>query len=52
MGRILHSTNACINIVNRIGDEMRNLLLKKFVVSKSEILIIDESTTVSKKNLH
>jgi hypothetical protein len=51
MGRILHSTNACINIVNHIGDEMRNLLLKKLVDSVSKIALrIDESTTLSKKS--
>jgi hypothetical protein len=51
MSRILHSTNACIDIVNHTGDEMRNLLLKKIVDSKSKIsLIIDESSTLSKKS--
>jgi hypothetical protein len=37
MGRILQSTNACINTVNPVGGEMRNLLLKKIVDSKSKI---------------
>ena len=46
MGRILHSTNACINIVNHIAEEMRKNLTKKIVSSNSKIsLIIDESTT-------
>jgi hypothetical protein len=31
MGRILHSTNAYINIVNHIGGEFKNVLLKKIV---------------------
>jgi hypothetical protein len=51
MGRILHSTNACINIVNHIGDEIRNLKLKKIVDSNSKIsLIIDEYTVLSKRS--
>jgi len=48
MGRILHSTNACINIVNHTAKEMRKNLTKKIVSSNSKIsLIIDESTTLS-----
>jgi len=48
MGRILHSTNACINIVNHIAEEMRKNLTKKIVSSNSKIsLTIDESTTLS-----
>ena len=48
MGRILHSTNACINIVNHISDEMRKNLVKEIVQSNRKIsLIIDESTTIS-----
>lgn len=48
MGRILHSTNACINIVNHISDEMKKNLVKDIVKSNRKIsLIIDESTTVS-----
>jgi hypothetical protein len=51
MGRILRSTNDSINIVNHIGDGMRNMWLKKIVDSKSKIsLISDESTTLSKKS--
>jgi hypothetical protein len=50
MGRILHSTNACINIVNHIGNEMRTTLIRKIIDSKSKFsLILDESTTVSLK---
>ncbi|XP_066475289.1 E3 SUMO-protein ligase KIAA1586-like [Tiliqua scincoides] len=49
MGRILHSTNACINIVNHISEEMRKTVVKKIVQSNNKIsLIIDESTTISK----
>jgi hypothetical protein len=50
MGYILHSTNACINIVNHTGNEMRNTLVTKIINSKSKIsLIIDDSTTLSQK---
>jgi hypothetical protein len=50
MGHILHSTNACINIVNHICDEMRKNVFKEIVQSKNIIsLIIDESTTISQK---
>jgi ABC-type dipeptide/oligopeptide/nickel transport system ATPase component len=38
MGRIFHSANACINIVNHIGNEMRNTLLTKMINSRSKIL--------------
>lgn len=51
MGRILHSTNACINIINHIGNEMRKTLVRQIVNSKAKMsLIIDESTTVSHKS--
>ena len=51
MGRILHSTNACINIVNHISTEMRQKLVKEVVNSKSKMsLMIDESTTLSGKS--
>ena len=51
MGRILHSTNACINIVNHVSDEMRKNMVKEIVQSKSKIsLMIDESTTLSQKS--
>ena len=50
MGRILHSTNACINIVNHTSEEMRKTVVKEIVQSNSKIsLIIDESTTINKK---
>lgn len=50
MGCILHSTNACINIVNHIADEMRKTLISNILNSKNKIsLIIDESTTMSNK---
>ncbi|KAJ8892355.1 hypothetical protein PR048_004935, partial [Dryococelus australis] len=46
MGRILHSTNACINIVNHIGKEMRKVLEKEILDSKSRMsIIIDESNS-------
>jgi hypothetical protein len=52
MGRILHSTNACINIVNHIGNEMRTTLIRKIINSKSKFsLILDKSTTVSLKSV-
>ncbi|XP_065662771.1 E3 SUMO-protein ligase KIAA1586-like [Hydra vulgaris] len=51
MGRILHSTNACINIVNHIGNEMRKKINAEVIKSKSKIsIIIDESTTISQKS--
>lgn len=52
MGRILHSTNACINIVNHIGTEMRKALVSKIIESKCKVaLIIDEASTVSQKSV-
>jgi hypothetical protein len=53
MGCILHSTNAYINIMNHIGQEMRKKnLFKEIIKSNSNIsLIIDESTMLSKKLL-
>ena len=43
MGRILHSTNACINIVNHTCEEIRKTVIKEIVQSNSKIsLIIDE----------
>ncbi|KAK0048443.1 E3 SUMO-protein ligase [Biomphalaria pfeifferi] len=51
MGRILHSTNACINVVNHISCEMRKKLFQEIVRSNNKIsLIIDESTTLSQKS--
>jgi len=48
MGCILHSTNACINIVNHIGEEKIRNLTKEMIKLDSKIsLIIDESTTLS-----
>jgi len=48
MGCILHSTNACINIVNHIGEEMLRNLTKEVIKSDSKFAImIDESTTLS-----
>jgi hypothetical protein len=50
MMRILHSTNACTNIVNHIGNEMRTTLIRKIIDSKSKFsLLLDVSTTVSLK---
>ena len=52
MGRILHSTNACINIVNHTSEEMRKTVVKEIVQCNSKIsLIIDESTTSKKTTL-
>ena len=51
MGCILHSTNACINIVNHISTDMRQKLVKEVVNSKSKMsLMIDESTRLSGKS--
>ena len=50
MDRILHSTNACINIVNHTSEEMRKTVVKEIVQSNSKIsLIIDESITINKE---
>uniref|UniRef100_A0A8C5WBW7 Uncharacterized protein n=1 Tax=Leptobrachium leishanense TaxID=445787 RepID=A0A8C5WBW7_9ANUR len=50
MGRILHSTNACINIVTHIAEEMRKTLISCILNSKNKIsFVIDESTTMSNK---
>jgi hypothetical protein len=47
MGRILDSTNACINI----RKEMKNIFIRKIISLKSKIsLIIDEATTLSQKS--
>jgi hypothetical protein len=52
MGRILHSSNSCTNIVNHIGIELRMTLIKKIVDSKSKLsLILDESQTVILKSV-
>lgn len=51
MGYILHSANACINIVSHIANEMRKTLIDNIVNSKNKIsLLIDESTTVSNRS--
>lgn len=51
MGRILHSANACTNIITHISSEMRKSLVTKIITSMSKIsIIIDESTTLSKKS--
>ena len=48
MGRILHSTNACSNIVDHIAHEMRKKLVSEIIKSGSKIsILIDESTTIS-----
>jgi DNA-directed RNA polymerase subunit L len=49
--RILHSANACSNIVNHISTEMRKTSVNEIIRSKSKIsIIIDESMTFSKKS--
>jgi hypothetical protein len=51
MGRILHSTNAYINIINHISKEMKkNNLVCKIISSNSRISIIGEATTLSQKS--
>lgn len=48
MGRILHSTNACINVLSHIAEEMRSKVIETVIDSNSKIaLLIDESTTIS-----
>jgi hypothetical protein len=52
MGRILHSTNACINITDHISKEMKNILVRKIISLKSKMsLIIDEATTLRQKSI-
>ncbi|KAF5281765.1 hypothetical protein FQR65_LT14560 [Abscondita terminalis] len=52
MGRILHSRNACANIVNYISSEMQKILIKKIVDSQNKVsLIFDEATTFQKSVL-
>lgn len=47
-GYLLHSANACVNIVSHIANEMRKSLIDNIVNSKYKILLlIDELTTVS-----
>jgi hypothetical protein len=36
MGQILHSTNVCINIINHISKEMKNILVHKNISFKSK----------------
>ena len=51
MGRILHSSNACVNIVNHVLEEIRKLRTKEINKSKRRSsIIIDESTTVIQKS--
>jgi hypothetical protein len=51
MERILHSVNACINIINHISKEMKLILVRKIISFKSKIsLIIDETTIPSQKS--
>ena len=48
MGRILHSTNGCVNIVNHIAVEMKSTVIKNIIEWNNNIaLLIDESTTIS-----
>lgn len=51
MGRILHSNNACVNIINHISAEMKKHIVQEVIKSDDKFaLIIDESTTLSKKS--
>jgi hypothetical protein len=51
MGRTLHSTNVCFNVINHINKEMKNNLVHKILSSNSRMsLITDEATTLSKKS--
>jgi hypothetical protein len=51
MGRTLHSTNACFNIINHINKEIKNNLVHKILSSNSRMsLITDKATTLSKKS--
>jgi hypothetical protein len=51
IGRILHSGNACTNIVNHISTEMRKTLVNEIIRSKSNTsVIMDKTTTLSKKS--
>lgn len=51
MGRILHSKNACVNIINHISAEMKKHILQQIITGDDKFaIIIDESTTLSKKS--
>ncbi|XP_050507956.1 E3 SUMO-protein ligase KIAA1586-like [Diabrotica virgifera virgifera] len=51
MGRILHSRNACANIITHISSEMKKQVVQEIVEGTDKFaLIIDESTTLSKKS--
>ncbi|XP_050508544.1 E3 SUMO-protein ligase KIAA1586-like [Diabrotica virgifera virgifera] len=51
MGRILHSRNACANIITHISSEMEKQNVQEIVEGTDRFaLIIDESTTLSKKS--
>ena len=48
MGRILHSANACNNVLNHIAVEMKKNVINKIIETRSKIsLLIDESTSLS-----
>lgn len=48
MGHILHSTNACINIMKHIADEMKRTIVTNIIDKNLKVsLLVDESTTVS-----
>jgi hypothetical protein len=48
MGRIVYSSNARINILNDIGDEIRTNLAKIIMLNSNISLIIDELSMPSK----
>lgn len=49
MGRILHSRTTCTDIISHISVQMKHLLIKKIIDSKSLLsVLIDESTSLAK----
>lgn len=51
MGRVLQTNKSCANVVDHIANEMRIKISKDIIEKKRKLyIIIDESTTLSKKN--
>lgn len=51
MGHILHSTNACINIIKHISKEMKTAIVANIIEKDLKFaLLVDESTTLSQSS--
>uniref|UniRef100_A0A3P9DGL4 HAT C-terminal dimerisation domain-containing protein n=1 Tax=Maylandia zebra TaxID=106582 RepID=A0A3P9DGL4_9CICH len=52
MGRVLHSNNACANILDHIAAEMKKKVVNDIVMNERKLcVLIDESTTISGKSV-